>query len=810
MFINLIRQCIKPLSESSIKKESPPFNDSLMTTNDLDPLPTLNHLPLVGFVYAPTTAHDNSSTHWSPQNSLQTSSKPSSDNITNFRRGSKDSSDSFSSGLTVDAIIDRLITPDVGRNDEQIIPIFMIFFRKFMKPSELVYALIERFENDLCRLLLPTRQQERIAQIFAIWMTDYWSDFIHSKTRNQMYLFLDRISAMELSSLQPILDILRPLSLQSPPDDDLDNFWGKTDDDDDDDDAIDIIHNKKKDSGYMSLHFGNQYRPHYAELLDELYWKQLSSTIDETSPSVYASCSTPTSSQRSSISSLTTTPPKSSMSASVSKLSTTLSTPQFVSETISTKSSPLASPNKTHHTSLAPSLSTCSGSPTHALTMGDNKSSYQNKSIHLNTKGKATTKISSSATTKLTRPEFAGGLISMDSFSRSSSIASTSRSPIRRNMKSYTPPPHSMTPVIPNTPIPSLATLYSLSERSLPTPTIKSPSYVAIGSLGNNNSKLHKTYKWKNGTMCSTNYSSQMANDVSVKDYTKMFFSLSDQEIAEQLTWIEGELFANIKSREFVRMIWANNDIKQHQHRRQSMASSTSDESQSDPSYLDKNEKQTTATRTKSDLLASISHFNFISAWVISMMVSQPKFGKRVAILEKFMSIAVVLRDLNNYNTLMAILAGVNNAAILRMKHTQVAIKKKKAFKRFQSLEKLMSSDRSYCSYRMALKASTDGPCIPYLGIHSQDLIALTEANKDMKTDGTIHWEKFRLMGDCIMTILKLQQPRHNIKPNEMILSWIADCKIASEEDQYVQSIQIEPRLKTSSMTRLRELWSRK
>lgn len=69
-----------------------------------------------------------------------------------------------------------------------------------------------------------------------------------------------------------------------------------------------------------------------------------------------------------------------------------------------------------------------------------------------------------------------------------------------------------------------------------------------------------------------------------------------------------------------------------------------------------------------------------------------------------------------------------------------------------------------------------------YRGIHSQDLIALAEANKDVKTDGTIHWEKFRLMGDCIMMIMKLQQPKHKVVPDQMILTWLADFSILTEE----------------------------
>ncbi|KAI7870743.1 hypothetical protein BDF14DRAFT_1768968 [Spinellus fusiger] len=71
-------------------------------------------------------------------------------NLANSRRGSKDSSysDSYSNGMTVDAIVDRLLLSEPYRVDEHIIPIFITFFRKFMKPGDLVRMLVERFEND--------------------------------------------------------------------------------------------------------------------------------------------------------------------------------------------------------------------------------------------------------------------------------------------------------------------------------------------------------------------------------------------------------------------------------------------------------------------------------------------------------------------------------------------------------------------------------------------------------------------------------------------------------------------------------------
>jgi hypothetical protein len=78
-------------------------------------------------------------------------------------------------------------------------------------------------------------------------------------------------------------------------------------------------------------------------------------------------------------------------------------------------------------------------------------------------------------------------------------------------------------------------------------------------------------------------------------------------------------------------MIWASNNAKQRT-RPSSMTSFGGDYRSMEASRCIQ----------KSGLLASISHFNFISAWVISTVVMQPRLGKRVALLEKWMTIAVV------------------------------------------------------------------------------------------------------------------------------------------------------------------------
>lgn len=95
------------------------------------------------------------------------------------------------------------------------------------------------------------------------------------------------------------------------------------------------------------------------------------------------------------------------------------------------------------------------------------------------------------------------------------------------------------------------------------------------------------------------------------------------------------------------------------------------------------------------------------------MIVSEARMSRRANLLTRWMSIASELRQLNNYNTLMAVLAGINNASVLRLRETRQLVDPK-VIKDFEGLESLMSTNGSYCLYRQALE-ETKGAGIPYL-----------------------------------------------------------------------------------------------
>ncbi|CAG8609734.1 33440_t:CDS:10 [Gigaspora margarita] len=254
------------------------------------------------------------------------------------------------------------------------------------------------------------------------------------------------------------------------------------------------------------------------------------------------------------------------------------------------------------------------------------------------------------------------------------------------------------------------------------------------------------------------------------------FDELSEKDIANELTYQEFQLFKKISGRDLLRHIWT---------------------------------PQGSVQRENGRVAKSIQHFNFISNWVSTMILSQEKLKHRAAMLKKFMKIAVIIRESNNYNTLMAIIAAINSSPITRLRRTRELLKGKSCYKKFHNLEVLMSTEKSFGNYRMALKAPSRGhdeqKGIPYLGIHLQDLLSIGEGNRNFQDDGRVHWNKFALMGDVLNMIRKFQKSSYNIRSNTLIEKFIADTDIMNDDELYKKSLELEPRVqRASSESRVR------
>jgi RasGEF domain len=125
-----------------------------------------------------------------------------------------------------------------------------------------------------------------------------------------------------------------------------------------------------------------------------------------------------------------------------------------------------------------------------------------------------------------------------------------------------------------------------------------------------------------------------------------------------------------------------------------------------------------------------VYYFNHIAKWVSWTILYSPKLKDRVRDLEKMLRVVVELRNMNNYDTLFAVISGLENQSVYRLTKTLEEVKKidldyqldevKKRstqgrertvpfgslWLKYQSCRILMSRDKNFTSYRLAFRGS--------------------------------------------------------------------------------------------------------
>ncbi|EME48582.1 hypothetical protein DOTSEDRAFT_67582 [Dothistroma septosporum NZE10] len=194
-----------------------------------------------------------------------------------------------------------------------------------------------------------------------------------------------------------------------------------------------------------------------------------------------------------------------------------------------------------------------------------------------------------------------------------------------------------------------------------------------------------------------------------------------------------------------------------------------------------------------------IEHFNQLACWVANYVLLRDKPKHRALMLEKFMRIARKVRELNNYNALGAIIAGVKSSSVHRLAATRELLPTAVG-KDWMRLEALMAASRSYSAYRLAWENSSSER-IPYLPLHRRDLATAEEGNKTFlgdESEGRINWKKFEIMGDVIVSLQKAQGVHYsNLETGlgeSIIRELVMEVKLVKDEDDlYERSVQLEP-----------------
>ncbi|GAA6009704.1 uncharacterized protein JCM10292_003626 [Rhodotorula paludigena] len=246
-------------------------------------------------------------------------------------------------------------------------------------------------------------------------------------------------------------------------------------------------------------------------------------------------------------------------------------------------------------------------------------------------------------------------------------------------------------------------------------------------------------------------------------------FKLTDLEpleLARQLTIMDGRLFQRITSQECLGKAWP---------------------------------KQFGSEAP--NISAMIDMSNAVTRWVTESILSQDDLKKRASVIKHFVAIAERCLSLNNFSTLIHIIAGLNSTPIHRLRRTWEAVSQK-AMISLGMLNNIMRPDKNYKEYRDILRKSAP-PCVPFLGVYLTDWTFIGDGNPDMLRERPhqINFHKRQKASELILMIKLHQATTYNLQAVPPIAKHLQDRLFPrsidpDKEDQrlYEISLALEPR----------------
>jgi hypothetical protein len=262
-----------------------------------------------------------------------------------------------------------------------------------------------------------------------------------------------------------------------------------------------------------------------------------------------------------------------------------------------------------------------------------------------------------------------------------------------------------------------------------------------------------------------------LASNTKVYDPVQYF---TEEDIANQITYVDYEVYNAVQPWEVIRQIWRS------------------------------------PMTTRSPIKEMIQRFNAITNWTLVTILSQNTPKARAQLYSKFVKIAKVgvlehilcaretnlpvqqLREMNNFNGVMAIIGALNNKAITRLTQTR-SLLSKRTQKALEKLDQLLNMRGNFRSYRDLL-ADLDPPAIPFMGLILSDYTFIVEGNASA-VDGMINFSQRKLMWtNCLELLMKFQNGSEADAPQH----WAAERLIAktpqwTDELAFERSCAIEP-----------------
>lgn len=243
-------------------------------------------------------------------------------------------------------------------------------------------------------------------------------------------------------------------------------------------------------------------------------------------------------------------------------------------------------------------------------------------------------------------------------------------------------------------------------------------------------------------------------------------------ELARQFTLIESHIFCSIQPQELLASEWTKKGVS-----------------------------KAVNVRAMSTLSTDLA--NLVADTILHL--EDPK--KRAVVIKQWVKISKKCLELNNYDSLMAIICSLNSSMVLRLKKTWDLVPQKTKQK-LDELKDIVDVSRNYAVLRKRLENQT-APCIPFVGIYLTDLTFVDVGNqserqlpKDSAEEAVsvINFDKHTRTAKIIGQLQRFQVPYRLAAVPEMQEWMDSQIKRVRTSDEtnvqnfYRKSLLLEPR----------------
>lgn len=149
-----------------------------------------------------------------------------------------------------------------------------------------------------------------------------------------------------------------------------------------------------------------------------------------------------------------------------------------------------------------------------------------------------------------------------------------------------------------------------------------------------------------------------------------------------------------------------------------------------------------------------ITRFNLVVNWVISEILLTKRLAERICVVSRFIHIAFLCREMQNFATLMQIVLALSSSHVSRLKETWQHILPQDK-KILAELEQIVVPLKNFHNLRQEfVSIDPEKGCIPFVGLSLSDLTFNNERLK-LSENGDVNFEQYKTSASIVKSLIQ-------------------------------------------------------